>query len=132
MQELAGQSEREVEIDDLTLLGAMRPEKPFAVGPLVNVYNENTLAYLARLGARRFCLPPELPIASVEVLAKAAGAIDARVEVWAYGRIPLAISSRCYHARIHGLTKDSCQFICANDPDGLPARHARRGATFWR
>jgi O2-independent ubiquinone biosynthesis protein UbiV len=121
-QELAEQTEHEVEIDDLTLLRWMRPERRFAVGPLVNVYNENTLAYLARLGARRFSLPPELPIGSVEVLAKAAGALDARVEVWAYGRIPLGISSRCYHARVHGLTKDSCQFVCANDPDGLTAR----------
>ncbi len=121
-RELAGQTEHEVEISDLTLLDRMTPERPFAVGPLVNVYNEKTLAFLARRGARRFCLPPELPIASVEVLAKAARQLDATAEVWAYGRIPLAISSRCYHARIHGLTKDSCQFICADDPDGLPAR----------
>jgi collagenase-like PrtC family protease len=121
-RELAEQPEHQVEINDLTLLRWMRPERPFAVGPLVNVYNEMTLAYLARLGSRRFCLPPELPIASVGALAKAAKAVDARVEVWAYGRIPLAISSRCYHARIHGLSKDSCQFICAGDPDGLTAR----------
>ena len=119
-RELAAQTEREVEIDDLTLLDWMRG--PFSVGPLINVYNENTLAFLARRGANRFCLPPELPVASVEVLAKAAGAAGAQVEVWAYGRIPLAISGRCYHARVHGLTKDSCQFICAEDPDGLQAR----------
>jgi len=121
-RELAEQTEREVEIDDLTLLNWMRPDKPFSVGPLVNVYNENTLAFLARRGARRFCLPPELPIASVEVLAKAARTLGAEVEAWAYGRVPLAISSRCYHARVHALTKDSCQFICANDPDGLSAK----------
>ncbi len=121
-RELAEQSEHEVEINDLTLIRWMRPERPFAVGPLVNVYNERTLGYLARLGARRFCLPPELPIASVATLAKAAKAVDARVEVWAYGRIPLAISSRCTHARIHGLSKDSCQFVCADDSDGLAAR----------
>jgi len=124
---LAAQTEREVEIDDLTLLDGMGA--PFSVGPLVNVYNENTLAFLARRGARRFCLPPELPAASVEVLAKAARAVEATVEVFAYGRIPLAISSRCYHARVHGLTKDSCQFICANDPDGLPVR-TLEGAEF--
>ncbi len=121
-RDLAEQDGNEVEINDLTLLRWMKPETPFAVGPLVNVYNEMTLAYLARLGARRFCLPPELPIASVAALAKAAKAVDARIEVWAFGRIPLAISSRCYHARIHGLSKDSCQFVCANDPDGLAAR----------
>jgi collagenase-like PrtC family protease len=121
-REMVEQTEHEVEIDDLTFLRWMQPERPFSVGPLVNVYNENTLAYLARRGARRFCLPPELPVASVEVLAKAAAEASARVEVWAYGRIPLAISSRCYHARIHGLSKDSCQFVCAADPDGGSAR----------
>ena len=126
-RELAAQTEREVEIDDLTLLDWMRG--PFSVGPLINVYNENTLAFLARRGANRFCLPPELPVASVDVLAKAAGAAGAMVEVWAYGRIPLAISGRCYHARVHGLTKDSCQFICADDPDGLSAR-TLEGAEF--
>lgn len=128
-RDLAEQAEHPVEINDLTLLRWMGPERPFAVGPLVNVYNEMTLAYLARRGARRFCLPPELPIASVGALAKAAEPLDARVEVWAYGRIPLAISSRCTHARIHGLSKDSCQFVCAKDPDGLAAR-TLEGADF--
>ncbi len=117
-RQLAEQTEHELEIEDLTLLRWMEPEDPFAVGPLVNVYNERTLAYLARRGARRFCLPPELPVASVGALAGAAVEVGSRVEVWAYGRIPLAISSRCYHARVHGLSKDSCQFVCANDPDG--------------
>ena len=121
-RELAEQSEHEIEIDDFTLLRWMKPTNPFSVGPLVNVYNENTLAYLARRGARRFCLPPELPVASVGVLAKAAAAIGARVEVWAFGRIPLAISGRCYHARVHGLSKDSCQFVCAADADGASVR----------
>jgi collagenase-like PrtC family protease len=39
--------------------------------------------------------------------------------VWAFGRVPLAVSARCYHARLHGRAKDSCQFVCENDPDGL-------------
>ena len=63
------------------------------------------------------------------MLAEAAGEAGASVEVWAYGRIPLAISSRCYHARVHGLSKDSCQFVCANDPDGW-ATQTMDGADF--
>lgn len=121
-RELFEQAEHEVEIDDLTLMNWARPETPFSIGPLVNVYNEATLAFLAKCGARRFCLPPELPFASVEVLAAAAAECGASVEVWAYGRIPLAISGRCYHARAHGLSKDSCQFVCAQDADGLAVR----------
>lgn len=41
------------------------------------------------------------------------------IEVFAFGRTPLAISARCYHARLHKLTKDNCRFVCEKDPDGL-------------
>jgi collagenase-like PrtC family protease len=121
-RETFAQTAHEVEINDLTLMNWAREGKPFSVGPLVNVYNEATLAFLARSGARRVCLPPELPFASVETIAKAAKDIDVAIDVWAYGRIPLAISGRCYHARAHGLSKDSCQFVCEKDPDGLATR----------
>ncbi len=42
------------------------------------------------------------------------------VEVQVFGRAPLAVSARCYHARAHGRTKDNCQFVCEEDPDGMP------------
>lgn len=106
-----------VEINDLTALAWA--QAPFEVGPLVNVYNEGTVEFLARKGATSMCLPPELPLASVGVLAAAGAQSGVATEVWAYGRTPLAISARCYHARAHGLTKDSCQFVCGVDADGL-------------
>ncbi len=89
-----------------------------AIGPLVNVYNEGTAAFLARQGAVRIALPPELPIESIATIAAAVP--DVAIEAWAFGRVPLAISARCYHARLHKLSKDNCQFVCANDKDGLP------------
>lgn len=107
----------EVEINDLTALAHLPPGAAFSAGPLINVYNEGTLRLLARRGAQRFCLPPELPADSIRHLTAAAGAIP--VEVWSWGRLPLAISGRCYHARYHDRPKDQCQFICAADPDGL-------------
>jgi collagenase-like PrtC family protease len=119
-RELFEQTALEVEINDLTLMNWARP--PFSIGPLINVYNEATLAYLAGQGAKLFCLPPEIPFASLEKLAHAATQCGAVAEVWAYGRIPLAISARCYHARVHHLSKDSCQFVCDKDPDGLTVR----------
>ena len=112
----------EVEINDLTSMNSVDGRSRFSVGPLVNVYNEATLAFLARKGARSICLPPELPFASVQILSDAGRRLDVAVEVWAFGRVPLAISARCYHARVHGLTKDSCQFVCGRDPDGLTVR----------
>lgn len=116
--ELAQDDTLEIEVNDLTLLATLPPGRRFAVGPLVNVYNEATLAFLARRGARHLCLPPELPLESIAALA-AARPPGTALEVWAFGRIPLAIASRCYHARVHGLTKDSCRFVCGEDPDGL-------------
>jgi O2-independent ubiquinone biosynthesis protein UbiV len=109
----------EVEINDLTLMRWAGEKHLFSIGPLVNVYNESTLRFLARKGARSICLPPELSFASVAVLAEAARRKSIGCEVWAFGRAPLAISGRCYHARVHGLAKDSCQFVCDRDPDGL-------------
>jgi collagenase-like PrtC family protease len=105
-----------VEVNDASLMPVVKG-RPFHVGPLLNVYNEATMAYLAQLGARSIALPPELPRASIAAIAAARGEVE--IEVWAFGRIPLAISARCYHARAHKLMKDSCQFVCGNDADGL-------------
>ena len=107
-----------VEIADLSALRHLPEGHPFWVSPLINVYNEGTLEWLARKGAVRVCLPPELPLASVAVLAKAAQALGVAIEVWGHGRVPLAISGRCYHARLHDHAKDSCQFVCGEDPHG--------------
>jgi collagenase-like PrtC family protease len=88
----------------------------------VNVYNERTLAVLARNGARNVCLPPEMPRAAIGALSAAAAEHAVDVEVQVFGRMPLALSARCYHARAHGRTKDTCQFVCENDADGLTLR----------
>jgi collagenase-like PrtC family protease len=107
-----------IEVNDLSALAHVPLGTPFWVGPLVNVYNEGTLHWLIRRGATRICLPPELPLASVAVLAKMGLDEGVAVEVWGHGRLPLAISGRCYHARLHDRAKDSCQFVCGDDPDG--------------
>ncbi|NOX73250.1 MAG: U32 family peptidase [Alphaproteobacteria bacterium] len=112
----------EVEINDLTTLAYLPDNTVFSVGPLVNVYNESTLRWLASRGANRICLPPELPLKSVGILATAGADLGVAIEVWGHGRVPLAISGRCYHARLHGRTKDNCQFACEDDADGLSVR----------
>lgn len=94
--------------------------RPYIVGPLVNVYNEATAAFLARRGATRIALPPELPMTSIAAIAEAVP--NLAIEVWAFGRAPLAISARCYHARFNGRSKDSCQFACEKDLNGLDVR----------
>jgi collagenase-like PrtC family protease len=114
--ELAASEDFLVEANDLSCVGALAG-RPFAVGPFVNVYNEATAGFLAARGAKRISLPPELPLSSVAVIAAAAP--EVMIEVFAFGRAPLAISGRCYHARLHKLSRDNCQFVCERDPDGL-------------
>lgn len=89
--------------------------RPHIVGPFLNIYNEASLALHRSLGATRICLPPELSLDAIRTLAAGNDA----VEVFAFGRAPLAISARCYHARAHGVQKDACQFVCERDDDGL-------------
>ncbi len=107
-----------VEANDLAEVADLKG-RPFAVGPFVNAYNEGTVAYLARQGATRICLPAELPIESIDRIAKSS---TIPVEVQVFGRIPLAISARCYHARAHGLHKSGCQYVCGLDEDGMVVR----------
>lgn len=109
----------EVEVNDLSMLAYLPEGTPFSVGPLVNVYNESTVAWLAGRGATSVCLPPELPLEPARILARLGRELGVAIEVWGHGRVPLAISGRCYHARLHGRTKDNCQFACESDPDGL-------------
>lgn len=116
LADLAVAADGLVEINDPTGLRFLSGRR-FGVGPFVNVYNEATFAWLEARGAAFVCLPPELPLEAVRAIAAAARV--AEVEVWAFGRVPLAISARCYHARLNGLTKDGCRFVCERDPDGL-------------
>lgn len=103
-----------VEANDIATIHLLQG-RAHICGPFLNIYNEAALGMHLGLGATRVCLPPELPMASVRPMA----AMSDSVEVFAFGRPPLAISARCYHARLHGLAKDSCQFVCDRDPDGL-------------
>jgi collagenase-like PrtC family protease len=105
-----------IEANDISIIPHLAG-RPHAIGPFINVYNEAAAAVLAERGACRIALPPELPMASIAAIAAAAP--QAAIEVWAFGRVPLAVSARCYHARLFGRSKDSCQFVCENDPDGL-------------
>lgn len=104
-----------VEANDISAT-ALLSGRPHAVGPYVNVYNEGTLAYLAGNGAQSVCLPVELGLGAMTALAKDS---PTALEVMVFGRLPLAISARCYHARAHGLHKDGCQYVCDKDPNGM-------------
>lgn len=104
-----------VEANDLGVVSVLAGQ-PHVIGPYISVYNEGTLKELAARGAVGVCLSGELPAPSLSVLA-ASNSVSLEVQV--FGRLPLAISVRCYHARARHVTKGSCGFVCARDTDGL-------------
>jgi len=107
-----------LEANDITALPLLTGQE-FVVGPFVNVYNESTASYLQRQGASRVCLPTEISLQSIQKIAQA---VDIDIEVQVFGKLPLAVSGRCYHARAHNLHKDNCQYVCEQDPDGMEVR----------
>ncbi|MDA0304841.1 MAG: U32 family peptidase [Proteobacteria bacterium] len=112
---LAGNGGLTIEANDMAAVSLLAG-RDHVIGPFVNVYNEGSLEFLENQGARRVSLPWELPSRSLSALASFA---TRELEVQAFGRAPLAISARCYHARSHGLHKDGCQFVCIQDPNGM-------------
>lgn len=102
--------------------------RDWIAGPTLNVFNPHTLTLLLDAGASRWVVPPEM---SGEVLAGLRGALPAtaETEVFAYGRLPLAHSARCFTARRYNLQKDTCEFRCLGISDGLTLR-TREGEAF--
>ncbi len=115
MRDLCAEVEATIEANDVGLLDLVAG-RPHVLGPFLNIYNESTLSYFAAKGAVGACLPAELPGRS---LARLAATAPIPLEVHAFGRLPLAISARCFHARAQRLHKDGCQFVCGRDQNGL-------------
>jgi collagenase-like PrtC family protease len=107
-----------VEANDMGAVRLLSGRVPFVAGPFLNVYNAATLDLLAECGAMRWVAPVELSGAGLaEVIAGKSMPIE--TELFAFGRIPLAVSARCFTARYHNLTKDHCDYRCIRDPQGL-------------
>jgi collagenase-like PrtC family protease len=94
------------------------PDVSFVAGPHLNLYNLPALEFVAQLGAKRWVIPLEMGHADLAIMQKGRPA-GIETEVFAYGRMPLAFSARCFTARHHNLPKDDCQFSCIKYPDGL-------------
>ncbi len=117
------------EANDMGAVRILSAEKrPFVAGPFLNIFNAATLSMMARLGASRWVMPLEMSAASLAEL-QAARPAGLETEVFAYGRLPLAFSARCFTARHFNLQKDDCQFKCLDFSDGLLIR-TREGEEF--
>ena len=100
----------------------------FVAGPYLNVYNGETLTLLRELGACRWVLPVEQSRDMLAAL-QACRPRGMETEVQVFGRLPLALSARCFMARAHHLPKDDCEIRCRDYPDGL-ALATREGNRF--
>ena len=97
---------------------------PFVAGAALNLYNPAAIGVLARAGMQRWQAPVEMSRNDLTHLLSdcAAKGLDLPYEVFAYGHLPLAWSSRCFTARRHQKPKDRCQFVCQQYPEGVALR----------
>ena len=116
-----------VEANDLGAINLVTGQ-PFVAGPHLNIYNEATLATFARYGLKRWVPPLEASRSQVETLHKSRPA-GVETEVFAFGKLPLAFSARCFTARHYNLNKDDCQFKCLDHPEALTLK-TREGQSF--
>ncbi len=108
-----------IEANDIAAVQVLKElGKPFVSGPSVNIYNSRTLKKLAECGLRRWTLPVELSATELAEFQRHRPD-NVETEVFAWGRLPLAYSARCFTARAENLQKDDCQFRCLDYPDGL-------------
>lgn len=125
LRRICDQNEFLVEANDQSAVQvASRHHIPFISGPYMNIYNVATLKVLAKQGLKGWNLPVELGKETLEQLInglKQEG-LELPAEVFAWGFLPLAWSSRCFTARHYNLPKDNCEFRCLQHPDGMELR----------
>jgi collagenase-like PrtC family protease len=128
MQNVAGNGDFRVEANDMGAVRSLAKKGPFVAGPHLNLYNPDALEIVTQAGAARWVAPIEMTRDNMRSM-KASVPADVETEIFAFGRLPLAYSARCFTARHHNLPKDDCKFKCLDDPDGLMLR-TREGEPF--
>ena len=98
LRKITGNGEFLVEANDLGAVHLLAGKAPFVAGPYLNIYSRMSLEFFRGLGATRWVMPIELSQAGLrEVLRDAE--LNMETEVFSYGRLPLAVSARCFTAR---------------------------------
>ena len=116
-----------VEANDLGAVN-VAAGRPFVAGPHLNIYNATTLATFRRYGLQRWVPPLEGSRALIETLHKTRPE-GVETEIFAFGKLPLAFSARCFTARHYNLNKDDCQFKCMEHPEAITLK-TREGQPF--
>lgn len=121
VRRLCRQQDFPVEANDMGAVGLLAGAgRAFVTGPAINIYHAGTLRTLVEMGCVRWTLPVELGRdALAKILAGLPPEQRPETEVFAYGRLPLAWSARCFTARHYELPKDDCQWKCLEHEQGL-------------
>ena len=115
-----------VEANDMGAVRLLAGTEGWVAGPHLNIYNPQSLGLLMELGAARWVAPIEV---TREMARSLLAARPIEAEVFAYGRLPLAFSARCFTARRFNLQKEQCEYRCIGFPDGMPLK-TREGEPF--
>ena len=128
LRKITGQTQFKIEANDMGAVKLAREHGiPFVAGASLNIYNEATLQLFQNLGAYRWVALAELARDKVADIARLSDGLE--TEIFAWGKIPLAYSSRCFTARHYNLNKDSCEFRCLDHEHGL-TMNTREGQPF--
>ncbi len=125
LERQAEQHEFAVEAGDASALQLLAGRVPLVLGPHLNIYSRAALQEHADLGADRWVAPVEISLDQLAAVnptqdpVRTPAGLPMRSECWAFGRLPLAFSARCFTARHHRVPKDDCGYRCLADPDGL-------------
>jgi collagenase-like PrtC family protease len=115
-----------VEANDMGAVRLLAGTAGWVAGPHLNIYNPQSLGLLTGLGAARWVAPIE---ATREMARSVLAARPIEAEVFAYGRLPLAFSARCFTARRFNLQKEQCEYRCLDFPNGMLLK-TREGKPF--
>jgi len=126
VREVVQNSRYRVEANDMGAVRLLAETDGWVAGPHLNIYNPQSLGLLVKMGATRWVAPIEV---TREIAQSVTAAQPLEAEVFAYGRLPLAFSARCFTARRFNLQKEQCEYRCIGYPDGMPL-NTREGEPF--
>jgi len=122
MQRICDQHTYTVEANDMAAVQMLSSRvkqgsiEAYVGGAALNIYNTQTLEKLSSVGLTRWVMPVEHAATILDDFRVPA---SVETEVFAWGKLPLAYSARCYTARTHNTAKDDCELRCLDYPDGL-------------
>jgi len=116
---ISTQKEYLVEANDMAAIQVASENKnPFVAGTAINVYNNQSLGILQKLGMSRWNIPVELGRHDLLPMISKAKEMEVETEYQIFGRMPLAYSARCFTARhlnrSHIIGLNQIFFLCRN------------------